>query len=82
MNTSRTARIASIIEKRRPMTQKIEGIEANSKSLASGLRNVEIPDGNRQHLTGVRSTIDHNPSVETHGEVWFHSARSFPCYVY
>jgi len=153
MNTSRTARIASIIEKRRPLAQKIAGIEANLKSLALALRNLEdnrhhlltrvddpnisgqlreidfsriqpgiaaelealsklrarfsrdtlnigvvgrarqgksrllqsltgltaaeIPDGNRQHCTGVRSTIHHNPAVETHGEVWFHSERSF-----
>lgn len=153
MNTNRTARIASIIEKRRPLAQKIEGVEANLKSLASALRNLEdnrnqllarvddanvkgqlkeidfstiqlsiatelealgklrvrfsrdtlnigvvgrarqgksrllqsltgltaaeIPDGDRQHCTGVRSTIHHNPSVETHGEVWFYSERSF-----
>ncbi|MBD1804632.1 hypothetical protein H6F98_03970 [Microcoleus sp. FACHB-SPT15] len=153
MNTNRTARIASIIEKRRPFAQQIEGAEANLKSLASALRNLEdkrnqlltqvddpnvigqlkeidfstiqlsiaaelealgklrvrfsrdtlnigvvgrarqgksrllqsltgltaaeIPDGDRQHCTGVRSTIHHNPSVETHGEVWFYSERSF-----
>lgn len=153
MNINRTARIASIIEKRRPLAQKIEGVEANLKSLASALRNLEdnryqlltrvddanvigqlkeidfssiqlniaaeleglgklrvrfsrdtlnigvvgrarqgksrllqsltgltaaeIPDGDRQHCTGVRSTIHHNPSVATHGEVWFYSERSF-----
>lgn len=153
MNTNRTARIASIIEKRRPLVQKIEEVEANLKSLALALRNLEdnrnqlltrvddanvtgqlkeidfstiqlsiatelealgklrvrfsrdtlnigvvgrarqgksrllqsltgltaaeIPDGDRQHCTGVRSTIHHNPSVATHGEVWFYSERSF-----
>ncbi len=43
----------------------------------TGLTAAEIPDGNRLHCTGVRSTIHHNPSVETYGEVWFHSERSF-----
>jgi hypothetical protein len=43
----------------------------------TGLTAAEIPDGNRQHCTGVRSTIHHNPSTETYGEVWFHSERSF-----
>jgi hypothetical protein len=37
----------------------------------------EIPDGDRQHCTGVRSTIHHNPNVDTYGEVWFHTERSF-----
>lgn len=152
-HTSRTARIASIIEKRRPLAEKIAGVEANLKSLASALRNLEdnrdrlltrvddanvigrlreidfssmqlsiaaelealgklgvrfsrdtlnigvvgrarqgksrllqsltgltaaeIPDGDRQHCTGVRSTIHHNPNVQPYGEVWFHSERSF-----
>jgi hypothetical protein len=43
----------------------------------TGLTAAEIPDGDRQHCTGVRSTIHHNPTVETYGEVWFHSERSF-----
>jgi hypothetical protein len=43
----------------------------------TGLTRAEIPDGDRQHCTGVRSTIHHNPSVETYGEVWFHTERSF-----
>ncbi len=43
----------------------------------TGLTAAEIPDGDRQHCTGVRSTIHHNPSVETHGEVWFYSEQSF-----
>ena len=151
--TTRTERIASIIEKRRPLAQKIERVEANLKSLDLALRNLEdhrhdlltrvddpnivgrlqeidftriqssiteelnalsklkvrfcrdtlnigvvgrarqgksrllqsltgltaaeIPDGDRQHCTGVRSTIHHNPNVETYGEVWFHLERSF-----
>jgi len=29
----------------------------------TGLGTGEIPDGNRQHCTGVRSTIHHNPHV-------------------
>ena len=43
----------------------------------TGLTAAEIPDGDRQHCTGVRSTIHHNPNAETYGEVWFHSERSF-----
>ncbi|MGQ4650261.1 hypothetical protein [Lyngbya aestuarii] len=153
MNTSRTARIAGIIEKRRPLAQKIASVEAVLLSLTKALRHLEehrnqllaklenqtatgrlqeidfltisfsiaaelealgklrvrlarntlnlgvvgrarqgksrllqsltgltaaeIPDGDRQHCTGVRSTIHHNPSVETYGEVWFYSERSF-----
>lgn len=151
--TTRARKIASIIEKRRPLAQKIEKVETNLKSLSSalgylenhrndllarvddlnvggrlkeidlariqltiaaelealkklkvrfyrntlnigvvgrarqgksrllqsltGLTAAEIPDGDRQHCTGVRSTIHHNPNVETYGEVWFHSERSF-----
>jgi hypothetical protein len=43
----------------------------------TGLTTAEIPTGDRQHCTGVRSTIHHNPNVDTYGEVWFHSERSF-----
>ncbi|WP_241681926.1 hypothetical protein [Cyanobacterium aponinum] len=43
----------------------------------TGLVSGEIPDGDRQHCTGVRSTIHHNPHVETYGEVWFYTERSF-----
>lgn len=43
----------------------------------TGLSAAEIPDGDRQHCTGVRSTIHHNPNVDTYGEVWFHSELSF-----
>jgi hypothetical protein len=43
----------------------------------TGLSAVEIPDGDRQHCTGVRSTIQHGLNVDTHGEVWFHTERSF-----
>jgi len=43
----------------------------------TGLTAAEIPDGDRQHCTGVRSIIRHNPSVETHGEVLFYSEQSF-----
>lgn len=151
--TNRTEKIASIIDKRRPLAQKIQGVEANLRSLSSalshledhrdrlltriddqnarkrlqeidftaiqrkintelhtleklkvrfcrdtlnigvvgrarqgksrllqsltGLTAAEIPDGDRQHCTGVRSTIYHNPNVNTYGEVWFHSERSF-----
>lgn len=41
------------------------------------LTRAEIPDGDRQHCTGVRSTIYHTPNVETYGEVTFHSEYSF-----
>ncbi|WP_324283081.1 hypothetical protein VKI22_08795 [Cyanobacterium aponinum UTEX 3221] len=43
----------------------------------TGLVSGEIPDGDRQHCTGVRSTIHHNSHVETYGEVWFYTERSF-----
>lgn len=43
----------------------------------TGLTSAEIPDGDRQHCTGVRSTIHHKLTVDTYGEVWFHSERSF-----
>lgn len=43
----------------------------------TGLTTAEIPDGDGQHCTGVRSTIYHNPSTETYAEVLFHSERSF-----
>lgn len=43
----------------------------------TGLVSGEIPDGDRQHCTGVRSTIRHNSHVETYGEVWFYTERSF-----
>jgi hypothetical protein len=151
--TNRTEKIASIIDKRRPLAEKIQGVEANLRSLASalhhlegdrnylltkvddesvcerlqsidctavhksitdelqalerlkvrfcrdtlnigvvgrarqgksrllqsltGLTAAEIPDGDRQHCTGVRSTIHHQPNVNTYGEVWFHSEWSF-----
>ncbi|WP_323216985.1 hypothetical protein [Pseudanabaena sp. CCNP1317] len=42
----------------------------------SGLSD-EIPTGSLTDCTAVRSTIHHNPNVETYGEVWFHSERSF-----
>ncbi|AFZ31156.1 hypothetical protein Glo7428_2655 [Gloeocapsa sp. PCC 7428] len=43
----------------------------------TGLTAAEIPDGDRQHCTGVRSTIHHNQNSDIYGEVWFHSERSF-----
>ncbi len=43
----------------------------------TGLSAAEIPDGDRQHCTGVRSTIHHNPNVDAYGEVWFYNERSF-----
>jgi energy-coupling factor transporter ATP-binding protein EcfA2 len=149
----RSAQIARIIEKRRPLVQKIELVEANLRSLDSALRdlefhrnhlltrtdestvirnlrdidfatiqskiaaeqeaiaklkarfarktlnigvvgragqgksrflqsltgltNEEIPDGKLNNCTGVGSTIQHNPNVETYGEVYFHTERSF-----
>ena len=48
---NRTARIASIIEKRRPLVQKIELAEANLKSLTLALRNLE--NNRNQLLTRV-----------------------------
>lgn len=153
--TNRTQRIASIIEKRRPLAEKIQGVEANLRSLSSALRYledhrnqllatvddqnicaslqkidftaiqisianeliglgklqirfcrdtlnigvvglarqgksrllqsltgltaVEIPDGDREDCTGVRSTIQHNPNprVDTCVDVWFYSEQSF-----
>jgi len=43
----------------------------------TGLTAAEIPDGDRQHCTGVRSTIHHHATGETYAEVWFHSENSF-----
>ena len=44
----------------------------------TGLSTVEIPDGDDQHCTGVRSNVHHNSEVgETYAEVWFHTERSF-----
>ncbi|MTJ14977.1 hypothetical protein FJR11_20825 [Anabaena sp. UHCC 0187] len=43
----------------------------------TGLTKAEIPDGDRQHCTGVKSIIHHNSNVDTYGEVWFHTERSF-----
>ncbi|ELR96438.1 hypothetical protein [Gloeocapsa sp. PCC 73106] len=43
----------------------------------SGLTSAEIPTGDRQHCTGVRSTIYHNPNLETYAEIWFHSETAF-----
>lgn len=44
----------------------------------TGLSTSEIPDGDDQHCTGVRSNVHHNSEVgETYAEVWFHTERSF-----
>lgn len=44
----------------------------------TGLSTVEIPDGDDQHCTGVRSNVHHNSEIgETYAEVWFHTERSF-----
>ena len=43
----------------------------------TGLSSSEIPDGDRQHCTGVRSTIHHNPDIEPYGDVWFYTEFSF-----
>jgi hypothetical protein len=43
----------------------------------SGLTSTEIPDGDRQHCTGVRSTIYHNPGIPPYAEVWFYTIRGF-----
>ena len=43
----------------------------------TGLSSNEIPTGDRGHCTGVRSTILHQPGVETYGEITFHSEASF-----
>lgn len=44
----------------------------------TGLSAVEIPDGDGQHCTGVRSNIHHNSEIgETYAEVWFRTERSF-----
>ncbi len=153
MNNQRTAQIAQIVEKRRPLAEKMSWVGDNLRSLAAAVRTLqdhrdrllnqvedsaigghlqdvdflpiqvqiateleaiaklkarfsrhtlnigvvgrarqgksrllqsltglsasEIPDGDRQHCTGVLSTIYHNPTLETHGEVVFHNERSF-----
>ena len=43
----------------------------------TGLSSNEIPTGDRGHCTGVRSTIQHQPGVDTYGEITFHSEYSF-----
>lgn len=40
-STSRSAQIAQIIQKRRPLAQKIETVETNLKSLSADLRKLE-----------------------------------------
>ena len=41
----------------------------------TGLSSNEIPTGDRGHCTGVRSTILHQPGIDTYGEITFHSGR-------
>lgn len=43
----------------------------------TGLSKAEIPDGDDQHCTGVRSNIYHQPGIETYAEIYFHSESSF-----
>ncbi|WP_319421713.1 hypothetical protein [Pleurocapsa sp. FMAR1] len=43
----------------------------------TGLSSNEIPTGDRGHCTGVRSTILHQPGIDTYGEITFHSEHSF-----
>ena len=43
----------------------------------TGLSKAEIPDGDDQHCTGVRSNIYHRPGIETYAEVYFHTEHSF-----
>ncbi|MDJ0568736.1 MAG: hypothetical protein QNJ53_06780 [Pleurocapsa sp. MO_192.B19] len=43
----------------------------------TGLSSNEIPTGDRGHCTGVRSTIQHQPGIDTYGEITFHSEHSF-----
>ena len=43
----------------------------------TGLSSNEIPTGDRGHCTGVRSTILHQPRIDTYGEITFHSEHSF-----
>ncbi len=43
----------------------------------TGLSSAAIPDGRRQHCTGVRSTIFHKPDAELSAEVSFYDERPF-----
>ena len=44
----------------------------------TGLSRAEIPDGDNEHCTGVRSNIHHDSNVEeTYAEVSFHTEHSF-----
>ena len=43
----------------------------------TGLSSLEIPDGDGQHCTGVRSNIHHVSGIATYAEVSFHSEDSF-----
>lgn len=79
MNITRTARIASIIEKRRPLAQKIEGVEANLKSLVSALRNLE--DNRNQLLTRIddANVIGQLKEIDFSTIQLFGSTRSQDC---
>jgi len=52
MNINRSVQIASIIEKRRPLVQKIEAVEANLKSLSSALGHLE------EHRNQLMARVD------------------------
>ncbi len=56
MNTHRTERITDIIQKRRPLAEKILGVEADLKSLDSALRHLE--EHRNQLLTRVDEPHD------------------------
>ena len=43
----------------------------------TGLSGAEIPDGDGQHCTGVRSTIRHQPGTETYAWIHFYSEGEF-----
>lgn len=56
MNTTTTGSIASIIEKRRPLSEKIAGVEADLKSLESALQHLE------EHRSQLLAQVD-DPNV-------------------
>jgi len=66
-STNRTERIASIIEKRRPLAGKIAGVEANLQSLSSTLRNLEsfrqqlLTQVDDENVINLLKEIDLNP---------------------
>lgn len=68
-STSRAAQIAQIIQKRRPLAQKIETVESNLKTLSAALRKLEKQ---RDHLLG---RVDDSGTVGRPREIDFSAVQ-------